>query len=364
MRVRLTDSTLRDGSHSVGHAFTVDQVETIVGLLDRAGVPVIEVAHGDGLGGSSFNYGFSKTDELELIAAAAHIAQQATIATLLLPGIGIAQDLKAAWTAGARLVRVATHSTEADISAQHIEMGRQLGFEVNGFLMMAHMTPPGALAEQAALMASFGAQAVYVVDSAGALVPGTVRERIRALRSTLAPDVKVGFHAHDNLGLGVGNTLAAVADGAEVVDGSAGGLGAGAGNQASELFAAAAERSDIDTGIDVYALAHAADAIKNLLCVGPRHDASSLAIGHAGVYSSFLLHADRASQRFGVPATAILVELGRRKVVGGQEDMILDVAAELAAGSSVRRPRAVSNAGVNERPAQLDERREEIRPIG
>jgi 4-hydroxy 2-oxovalerate aldolase len=328
--IRVTDSTLRDGSHSTRHRYTAAQVTRIVELLDRSRVPVIEVGHGDGLGGSSFNYGFSASNEYELIAAAAQAAQQSTVATLLLPGIGLASDLRATWDAGARLVRVATHSTEADISAQHIGLARELGFEVNGFLMMSHMTPPEVLAEQALLMESYGAQAVYIVDSAGALVPGSARDRVRALRAALQPQTKVGFHAHDNLGCGVGNSLAAVEEGAELIDGSVGGLGAGAGNQATELFAAAADTAGVQTGIDVYALAAAADEIRELVGVTPRHDASSLAIGHAGVYSSFLLHADRAAERFGVPATEILIELGRRKVVGGQEDMILDVAAELA----------------------------------
>jgi 4-hydroxy-2-oxovalerate aldolase len=331
---RLTDSTLRDGSHTVGHRFTVDDVSTIARLLNDGGVPVIEVAHGDGLGGSSFNYGFSGTDEHELIAAAVEAAPAATIATLLLPGIGLAHDLNEAAELGVRLVRVATHSTEADIAAEHIHVGRELGLEVNGFLMMAHMTSPQELAEQARLMQSYGAQGVYVVDSAGALVPDTGRERVGALREALEPQTAVGFHGHDNLGSAIGNTLAAIEEGATLVDASLGGLGAGAGNTATELFAAAADRSGVQTGLGVFALAAAADEIRRLLDVEPRHDAASLAIGYAGVYSSFLLHAERASKRFGIPATDILVELGRRRVVGGQEDMILDVAAELASSTT------------------------------
>lgn len=330
--VRLTDCTLRDGSHSVGHAFTVEQVRRIAGLLAAGSVPVIEVAHGDGLGGSSFNYGFSGTDERRLIEAAVEAAgERATIATLLLPGIGLAEDLRVVRDLGVRLVRVATHSTEADIAAQHIATGRELGLEVDGFLMMSHMTPPAVLAEQARLMESYGAQAVYIVDSAGALVPATVRERVDALRDALDRTTQVGFHGHDNLGCGVGNTLAAIEAGAQIVDASIAGLGAGAGNMSTELFAGAAERSGIATGLDVFALAAAADEVRALLGVGPRHDAASLAIGYAGVYSSFLLHTQRAAERFGLGAPEILVELGRRKVVGGQEDMILDVAAELAA---------------------------------
>jgi 4-hydroxy-2-oxovalerate aldolase len=338
-RVRLTDSTLRDGSHSVGHRFTVEEARTIAGRLDAAGVPVIEVAHGDGLGGSSFNYGFSGTDERELIAAAVEAAPGATIAVLLIPGVGTAEHLAEVTELGVGLVRIATHSTEADIAAEHIHLAREEGLEVDGFLMMAHMTPPETLAGQARLMESYGAHAVYVVDSAGALVPDTASARVSALREALDPATVVGFHGHDNLGAAVGNTLAAIREGATIVDASLGGLGAGAGNTATELFAAAAERSAIDTGMDVIAPGAAADEVRALLGVGPRHDAQTLAIGYAGVYSSFLLHAERSAERFGIPATDILLELGRRRAVGGQEDMIVDVAAELSR-TGIERSRA------------------------
>jgi 4-hydroxy 2-oxovalerate aldolase len=335
--IRLTDSTLRDGSHSVGHGFTVEQVRTIGSLLAEAGVPVIEVAHGDGLGGSSFNYGISATPEGELMRAVAEAAPDATLATLLLPGIGLAADLERVFDLGVRLVRIATHCTEADIAAEHIERGRELGMEVDGFLMMSHMAEPEKLAEQAGLMESYGADAVYIVDSAGALVPSTVRARVEALRVGLEPRTVIGFHAHDNLGCGVGNTLAAIEAGAGIVDASLAGLGAGAGNMATELFAAAAERADLDTGLDVLALAAAADTVSELLGVRARHDATSLIVGYAGVYSSFLLHAERAADRFEVPVGEVLLELGRRRIVGGQEDMIIDVAAEMAAGGAVAR---------------------------
>jgi len=328
--VRVTDSTLRDGSHTVAHAFTVEQVSRIAALLDAGGVPVIEVAHGDGLGGSSFNYGFSATDERELIRAAVQAAPNATIATLLLPGIGLAHELEQVAQLGVGVVRIATHCTEADIAAEHIQIARDAGLEVNGFLMMSHLTEPDALAEQAQLMESYGAHGVYVVDSAGALVPSTASARVAALRRALDDTTKVGFHAHDNLGCGVGNTLAAVEEGAVMVDGSLAGLGAGAGNMATELFAAAAERSEIDARLDVLKLAAAADEVSELLGVRAVRDAASLTVGYAGVYSSFLLHAQRAAARFGVPIGDILLTLGERRVVGGQEDMILDVAAELA----------------------------------
>jgi 4-hydroxy-2-oxovalerate aldolase len=329
--VRVTDTCLRDGSHTVGHAFTVDQVRMIAAALQEAGVSVIEVSHGDGLGGSSFNYGFSAVAETDLISAVAESAPAATVAALLLPGIGTTHNLEAVRALGVGMVRVATHCSEADISAQHIRVGRKLGLEVVGFLMMAHMQEPPALAEQARLMESYGAETVYVVDSAGALVPDTARSRVAALRAALDADTNVGFHAHDNLGAAVANTLAAIDEGATQVDGSLGGLGAGAGNLATEAFAAVAERSGIKTGLDVLRLAAAADETLEQLGVRPRRTRESLVLGYAGVYSSFMLHADRAAERFGLDAADILVELGRRGVVGGQEDMIIDVAAELAA---------------------------------
>jgi 4-hydroxy 2-oxovalerate aldolase len=328
--VRVTDSCLRDGSHTVGHQFTVAQVRSIAGMLAESGVPVIEVAHGDGLGGSSFNYGFSAVSEAELIAAAVASAPAVTVAVLLIPGIGIVANLEAVAELGVRMVRVATHCTEADISAQHIGFGRSLGLEVVGFLMMSHMQEPAALAEQARLMESYGAHTVYVVDSAGALVPDTARSRVAALRSALDPATNVGFHAHDNLGAAVANTLAAIDEGAYQVDGSLGGLGAGAGNLATEALAAVAERSGIDTGLDVLRLAAAAEETIAMLGVQPRRTRDSLVLGYAGVYSSFLLHAEREARRFGLDTADVLVELGRRRVVGGQEDMIVDVAAELA----------------------------------
>jgi 4-hydroxy 2-oxovalerate aldolase len=329
--IRVTDSCLRDGSHTIRHRFTVEQVRTIAAGLHAGGVSVIEVSHGDGLGGSSFNYGFSAVPEAELITAAVGTVPRATIAVLLLPGIGTVRDLQVVSELGVGMVRVATHCTEADISAQYIRVGRELGMEVVGFLMMSHMVHPGPLADQAVLMESYGAQTIYVVDSAGAMVPETVRPRVLALREALAPATRVGFHARDNLSAAVANTLAAIDEGATCIDGSLGGLGAGAGNLATEAFAAVAERSGIETGLDVLELVSAAEATLELLAARPRRTRDSLVLGYAGVYSSFLLHADREARRFGVNPADVLVELGHRRVVGGQEDMIVDVAAELAA---------------------------------
>ena len=330
--ITLCDSTLRDGSHPMAHSYTGDQVTRVAAALDGAGVPVIEVSHGDGLGGSSFNYGFSGTDELELVSAAAGAVDTARIAVLLIPGIGVQDDLIAARERGASVARVATHSTEADIAIQHIGRSRELELTSVGFLMMAHMNTPAGLAEQARIMADAGAEVVYVTDSAGALLPDGVKARVAALREALPAGVEVGFHGHQNLALGVGNTLAAIAAGASWVDACTRGLGAGAGNTPTEALAAACARAGIETGVDVLQIAEIAETVVAPLM--PREqilDRDALVLGYAGVYSSFLLHARRAQERFGVPAGEILIELGRRGTVGGQEDWIIDVAAELAA---------------------------------
>jgi 4-hydroxy 2-oxovalerate aldolase len=331
--ITLCDSTLRDGSHPMAHRYSAPQVATVAAALDGAGVPVIEVSHGDGLGGSSFNYGFSGTDELELIGAAVEAVENARIAVLLIPGIGVQDDLTAAQERGASVTRIATHCTEADIAIQHIGRARELGLTTAGFLMMAHMSEPAELAEQARIMADAGAQVVYVTDSAGALLPSGAAARVAALRDALPAEVEVGFHGHQNLALGVGNSLAAIDAGATWIDACTRGLGAGAGNTPTEALVAACAKDGIETGVDVLAIAEVAETTVAPLM--PREqilDRDSLVLGYAGVYSSFLLHARRAQERFGVPAEEILLELGRRGTVGGQEDWIIDVAAELAAG--------------------------------
>jgi 4-hydroxy 2-oxovalerate aldolase len=329
--ITVCDSTLRDGSHAKLHQFTVEEVSRTAAALDRAGVPVLEVSHGDGLGGSSFNYGFSGTDEFELLEAAVAAVEKARLAVLLLPGIGVKEDLAAAYERGARVARISTHCTEADISEQHIGLSRELGMHTVGFLMMAHMVEPSRLAEQARIMAGAGAQVVYVTDSAGALLPQGVAERVAALRQELDASVEIGFHGHQNLALGVGNSLAAIEAGATWIDGCTRGLGAGAGNTPTEALVAACAKAGIETGIDVFAMADVAeDVVRPLMLREQIVDRDSLVLGYAGVYSSFLLHARRAEERFGVPVPEILVELGRRGAVGGQEDWIVDVAAELA----------------------------------
>jgi 4-hydroxy 2-oxovalerate aldolase len=333
--IRLTDTTLRDGSHAMRHQFTRDQVRAIVKALDESGVPVIEVTHGDGLAGSSIQYGFSRVSEVDLIEEARRTAQQAKIAVLLLPGIGTRQELKEAVERGAQVVRVATQCTEADISQQHFGLAKEMGLETVGFLMMAHMRPPEFLVEQARLMESYGADCVYIVDSAGAMLPQDAAERVKALKEALS--VQAGFHAHNNLGLAIGNTLAALEVGADQIDGTLRGLGAGAGNAATELLAATLDKLGLNPGLNVFGLMDAAEFVTApIMPFQPIPDRDSIAIGYAGVYSTFLLHAKRLGEKYHVDPRDILVELGRRKAVAGQEDWILDVTLELASKQGVR----------------------------
>jgi 4-hydroxy-2-oxovalerate aldolase len=329
--ITVVDSTLRDGSHAKRHQFTVEEVQAVARGLEDAGLAAIEVSHGDGLAGSSFNYGFSGTDEFELIAAAAAELENTRLAVLLLPGIGTKDELRRARELGASVVRIATHCTEADISEQHIALARELGYTTIGFLMMAHMSSPEALVEQARIMEAAGAEVVYVTDSAGALLPDGASERVSALRAELGGETQVGFHGHQNLSLAVANSLAAIDAGATWIDTCTCGLGAGAGNTPTEVFAAVCDKAGIETGIDPFVAMDVAQEVVAPLMPRPQVvDRSSLLLGYAGVYSSFLLHAERAAERFGVSAKDILVEVGKRKAVGGQEDLIIDIAAELA----------------------------------
>ena len=330
MKVRITDSTLRDGSHAMAHRFTEEQVRGVVHALDAAGVEVIEVSHGDGLGGSSFNYGFSAVDDVKLVAAAVGEARRARIAVLLLPGVGTIRDLRMARDAGASVARIATHCTEADVSLQHFAAARDMGMETVGFLMLAHRVGPEELARQARIMVDGGAQCVYVVDSAGAMVLGDAQARVSALASEIGHQAQVGFHGHQNLSLGIANSVLAVRGGAAQIDGALCALGAGAGNSPTEVLAATFDRLGIATGIDVQAaLAAAEDVVKPFLPRLPFADRGAITQGYAGVYSSFLLHAERAAQRYGVPAHEILQRVGEAGYVGGQEDMIIDVALQL-----------------------------------
>lgn len=330
--VRITDSALRDGSHAKAHQFEIEHVRAIVAGLDDAGVPVIEVTHGDGLGGASFNYGFSKVDERELMAEAVRVARRAKIAALMLPGVGTKDDIKAIRDIGVAVVRIATHSTEADISIQHFGLARDIGLETVGFLMMAHTVSPDDLAKQARIMADAGCECVYVVDSAGALILEQVSDRVEALRAELGDDAEVGFHGHENLALGVANTVLAIRAGAVQVDGCTRRFGAGAGNTPTEALVAVCERLGVRTGVDTLKMFDVAeDVVRPLMDEEPSLSRLALIMGYAGVYSSFLRHAYRAADRYGVSGADILIRCGERKLVGGQEDQIIDIAVELAA---------------------------------
>ncbi|TDS25714.1 4-hydroxy-2-oxovalerate aldolase [Halanaerobium congolense] len=328
-KIRIVDATLRDGMHAVSHQFTPDDVKNIASALDKAGVDTIEVSHGDGLGGSSFQYGFAAASDEDYLEAASSVLEKAKLSVLLLPGIGTKKDLEMASNYGAKVVRVATHCTEADVSPQHIAMAKDKGMEAVGFLMMSHMVGAEHLIEQARIMVDAGADVVYITDSAGAMTPNEVRKKISALKDNF--DVEVGFHGHNNLGLAVGNTLEAIKAGATIIDCNLAGLGAGSGNAPMEALVAVLDKTGYDTGIDLFKIL---DACKNE--VRPKMhrpqilDEDSVVLGYAGVYSSFLLHARRASKKYGVDAREILIKLGEMGVVGGQEDIIFDVAYNMS----------------------------------
>jgi 4-hydroxy-2-oxovalerate/4-hydroxy-2-oxohexanoate aldolase len=330
-KITLHDMTLRDGMHPKRHQMSLEQMKAVAGGLDAAGVPLIEVTHGDGLGGASVNYGFPAHSDEEYLGAVIPLLRQAKVSALLLPGIGTVSHLKMAHELGVHTIRVATHCTEADVSEQHIGQARKLGMDTVGFLMMSHMAPPEMLAKQARLMEGYGANCIYVTDSAGYMLPDDVRCRVGALRNALRLETEIGFHGHHNLAMGVANSIAAVEAGAVRIDGAAAGLGAGAGNTPLEVLVAVCERMGIATGVDLFKLQDVAEDIVVPMMDQPiRCDRDALTLGYAGVYSSFLLFAKRAEERYKVPARQILMELGKKGMVGGQEDMIEDVALTLA----------------------------------
>lgn len=329
--VTLHDMSLRDGMHAKRHQISLEQMVDIATAMDDAGIPLIEITHGDGLGGRSVNYGFPAHSDEEYLNAVIPKMKNARVSALLLPGIGTVDHLKMARDCGVSTIRVATHCTEADVSEQHIGMAREMGMDTVGFLMMAHMSSPEKLLEQARLMVSYGANCIYATDSAGYMLPDDVADRIGLLRNELPDSVEVGFHGHHNLGMGIANSLTAIEAGATRIDGSVAGLGAGAGNTPLEVFCAVLDRMGVNTGVDLYKIMDVAeDRVVPMMDQPIRVDRDALTLGYAGVYSSFLLFAQRAGQKYGVSARDILVELGRRGTVGGQEDMIEDLALTMA----------------------------------
>ena len=330
-KITVHDMTLRDGMHPKRHQMSLDEMKSIACGLDEAGIPLIEVTHGDGLGGSSLNYGFPAHSDEEYLSAVIPLMKQAKVSALLLPGIGTVEHLQMAKDLGVNTIRVATHCTEADVSEQHINLARKLDMDTVGFLMMAHMHTRDGLIEQAKLMESYGANCIYITDSAGYMLPEEVREKLGAVRQALKSETELGFHGHHNLAMGIANSIAAIEVGANRIDAAAAGLGAGAGNTPMEVLIAVCARMGIETGVDVFKIQDVAeDLVVPMMDFPIRIDRDSLTLGYAGVYGSFLLFAKRASAKYGIPAREILLELGRKKLVGGQEDMIEDTAMTLA----------------------------------
>jgi 4-hydroxy-2-oxovalerate/4-hydroxy-2-oxohexanoate aldolase len=340
-KVRLHDMTLRDGMHPKRHLMTLEQMKTIAKGLDDAGMPLIEVTHGDGLGGSSVNYGFPAHSDEEYLSTVIPLMKRAKVSALLLPGIGTVDHLRMARDLGVHTIRVATHCTEADVSEQHIKLARKLEMDTVGFLMMAHMNTPEGLAKQALLMEGYGANCIYVTDSAGHLLPDGVKDRLNAVRAVLRPETELGFHGHHNLAMGVANSIAAIEAGASRIDAAAAGLGAGAGNTPMEVLVAVCDLMGIETGVDVFGIQDVAeDLVVPIMDFPIRIDRDALTLGYAGVYGSVRRFAKRAEQKYGVPARDILVEMGRRGMVGGQEDMIEDTALTLAKAQGRAQPKA------------------------
>ena len=330
--ITVHDMCLRDGMHAKRHQITVNEMVKISKAMDEAGIPMIEVTHGDGLGGASVNYGFPTAKDEEYLTAVCKEMKNAKISALLLPGIGTVDHMRMAVDCGISTIRIATHCTEADISQQHLTMARSIdNLDTVGFLMMAHMIEAEELVTQLKMMEDFGAHCVYITDSAGYMLPDDVTSRVALARAELKPETELGFHGHHNMAMGVANSVAAVAAGANRIDASLAGLGAGAGNTPLEVFAAVCDRMGIETGIDTFkAMDVAEDLIIPMMDHPVRVDRDALTLGYSGVYSSFLLFAKRSAKKYNLSTRDILVELGRRRTVGGQEDMIEDLALDMA----------------------------------
>jgi 4-hydroxy 2-oxovalerate aldolase len=328
--VLITDPTLRDGNHAVRHQLTCEQISIYAVAANAAGIPIVEVGHGNGLGASSLQVGLSKTDDKSALEAARKALTTSKLGVHVIPGFAtIKKDLYLALDIGVDVFRIASHCTEADITERHISYIRERGREVYGVLMMSHMASVEVLVEEATKMQAYGAEGLVIMDSAGAYLPSDVTARIEALVDALV--IPVGFHGHNNLGMAIANSIAAVNAGATIIDGTARGFGAGAGNTQLETLIAVLDKMGIKTGIDLYKVLDAADiAEKHLIEALPTISSVSIVSGLSGVFSGYIKHVNRIAAEYKLDPRDIFFELGRRKVVAGQEDMIIEVAIELS----------------------------------
>lgn len=329
--IRIVDDTLRDGSNTIRHQFTPEQMARVAEGLDKANIEVIQVGHGEGLAGSAIQYGFSAATDQEYLEAVSSVIKRAKLSIIIVPGLATKKDIELSSKYGAKVARICTHGTEADLSEQHIGLAKEKGMEAIGMLMMVHLVSPEKLLEQAKLMEGYGADVIYLSDSAGALTPFDVKKRFTVLREGLKPETQLGLHPHHSMGQSICNSLMAIECGATMIDGTCCGMGGGAGNAPTEVLAVILEKMGYDTGISLYAIQDVAEDIVRPIMPGPvTITRTSLMSGYAGVPARFLHQCNEQAERFGVEARDVMMELGRRKIVGGQEDMIIKVAHELA----------------------------------